>query len=266
MAGEFRLAPFGSPLTIAILLATGLAGYVMGLQRIWGHAQVSFHHARQSAILKKKDGSTLSLLEFVKSVTPPCRLNALLFNGHLQTMWTVLKSEDVPIYYKRKVFDGEDPAYPGTFAVDFVTDPYDAEDKSLPSRTTFFSQQEFREYGSLDTRPMLVALHGLSGGSHEVYLRHCLAPIVGKFGWEAAVVNSRGCAGSKITSPILYNARATWDVRQTVKWLRKMFPNRPLFGIGFSLGANILTNVRTSFQIESSNHLVLIYSPNAVPW
>lgn len=61
---------------------------------------------------------------------------------------------------------------------------------------------------------------------------------------KACVVNSRGCAGSKITTPILYNARATWDVRQAVKWLRKTFPNRPLFGIGFSLGANILTNVR----------------------
>jgi predicted alpha/beta-fold hydrolase len=40
----------------------------------------------------------------------------------------------------------------------------------------------------------------------------------------------------------LYNARATWDVRQVVKWLKKSFPNRPLFGLGFSLGANILTN------------------------
>lgn len=47
---------------------------------------------------------------------------------------------------------------------------------------------------------------------------------------------------SKITSPVLFNARATWDVRQTVKWLRKTFPNRPLYAIGFSLGANILTN------------------------
>ncbi|TQS31831.1 hypothetical protein Golomagni_07875, partial [Golovinomyces magnicellulatus] len=46
----------------------------------------------------------------------------------------------------------------------------------------------------------------------------------------------------KITSGLLYNARATWDIRQTVKWLRKTFPNRPLFGLGFSLGANMLTN------------------------
>ena len=57
------------------------------------------------------------------------------------------------------------------------------------------------------------------------------------------MVNARGCAQTKIGTPILFNARTTWDLRQVVKWLRKTFPNRPLFGLGFSLGANILTNV-----------------------
>jgi alpha/beta superfamily hydrolase len=52
----------------------------------------------------------------------------------------------------------------------------------------------------------------------------------------------------KITSNVLYNARATWDCRQVVRWLRSTFPNRPLFGIGFSLGASILTNV--SYDLE----------------
>ena len=64
--------------------------------------------------------------------------------------------------------------------------------------------------------------------------------------WEALVVNSRGCAGSKITNSMLYNARATWDVRQTVKWAREKWPRRRMFGVGFSLGANILTTVGTS--------------------
>jgi hypothetical protein len=115
----------------------------------------------------------------------------------------------------------------------------------LPERTSFFSEDQFAVLPSDDTKPMLVVLHGLSGGSHELYLRHVLAPLVADKSWEACVVNSRGCAQTKVTSHVLYNARATWDVRQSVKWLRKMFPNRPLFGIGFSQGANILTNVRT---------------------
>jgi len=71
-----------------------------------------------------------------------------------------------------------------------------------------------------------------------------------KVGWEACVVNSRGCAMSSVTTDVLYNARATWDVRQTVKWLRMTFPNRPLFGVGYSLGANIMVNVRIVDELD----------------
>lgn len=90
---------------------------------------------------------------------------------------------------------------------------------------------------------MLVVLHGLCGGSHEEYLRHVLAALTADGSWEACVLNARGCSQTKITTGVLYHAVATWDLRQTVEWLRETFPNRPLFGIGFSLGANILATV-----------------------
>ena len=131
--------------------------------------------------------------------------------------------------------------------MDFVVPPYDGAEEGLPPRTTSYSAEGFAAIGSEDNKPMLITLHGLSGGSHEIYLRHVLEPIFNA-GWEACVINSRGCAMSKITSSVLYNARATWDMRQTVKWLGERFPNRPLFAIGFSLGANILTNVRTTID------------------
>ncbi|KAF2146125.1 uncharacterized protein K452DRAFT_263711 [Aplosporella prunicola CBS 121167] len=209
-----------------------------------GHARTTYYNSPNPVNLKTKSGDAVSLPDLVKQVTPPCRLNPLLFNGHLQTAYTTVKGADVPVTYKRKIFESDDPRYAGTFAVDFVHRiASDGVDDSLPPRTTYYTDQEFGEVGSDDSKPMLVTLHGLSGGSHEIYLRHVLAPLTNEQGgWEACVVNSRGCAMSKITTSVLYNARATWDVRQTVKWLREKFPNRPLFGIGFSLGANILTN------------------------
>ncbi|KAK2764902.1 hypothetical protein FQN54_008599 [Arachnomyces sp. PD_36] len=252
---------------------------------------VSFHHSPNPLSLspKKKaskagsDGAeddpkqNISLSDLCKAATPEkCQLNPLLFNGHLQTAYTVVKNVDVPIYYKRKIFEADNAVYKGQFVVDFVVEPYDGPgvdeaspaektkatsndaqtDQDLPPRTTFFSESEAASLGSTDTKPMLVALHGLSGGSHELYLRHVLAPLVksggdGDAGWEACVVNSRGCANSKITTGVLYNARATWDVRQAVRWLREKFPNRPLFGIGFSLGANILTNYLGEEEVSS---------------
>lgn len=228
--------------------------------------RISFYHSKDNQLLlKSKAGNKTTLLDICRSATPKeCHLNPFLFNGHLQTAWTVMKYDPVPIYYKRKVFQSDSAAYSGHYAIDFVVEPYEMPPEGeltdqarkytlssgLPERTSFFSEDQFAALPSDDTKPMLVVLHGLSGGSHELYLRHVLAPLVADKSWEACVVNSRGCAQTKITSGVLYNARATWDVRQSVKWLRKMFPNRPLFGIGFSLGANILTNVRTD---ESEN-------------
>lgn len=217
----------------------------MDLSWLLGHAKTTFHHHAKPLQLRTKKGSDTTLLEICETATPPCHLNSLLFNGHLQTFWTAVKPQDIPIYYKRHVFEASDPAYAGTFTVDFVVPPYEDTDASLPPRTAHFSDEAFNSIGSLDTKPMLITLHGLSGGSYEIYLRHVLV-LLEKMNWEACVVNSRGCANSAVTSTILYNARATWDVRQVVKWLRKTFPNRPLFAIGYSLGANILTNVRTT--------------------
>ena len=202
------------------------------------------------------------------------------------------------IHYRRRIFSAEDPAFAGHFAVDFVTappkpadakaedggpedeglkeDPMGIGHNRLPPRTIYFTDKEFNNIGSDDTKPLLITLHGLSGGSYEVYLRHVLAPLVaqtpegetagGLSGgeWEALVVNSRGCAGSKITTSILYNARATWDVRQVVKWCRKTWPKRPLFGIGYSLGANILANVGSRKETLSISRSLLNYVSTVV--
>ncbi|KAF2443536.1 medium-chain fatty acid ethyl ester synthase/esterase 1 [Karstenula rhodostoma CBS 690.94] len=212
---------------------------------LFGHAETSYTHHQTPISLPTKSGSKTSFADLIKSATPPCRLNPLLFNGHLQTMWTAVKDDGPPVYYKRKIYESTHSVYPGQFTVDFVISKDEGlaskVDENLPERTTFYSEGQWATVGSDDKKPMLVCLHGLSGGSHEVYLRQCVAPLTA-IGWEACVVNGRGCAMSKITTPRLFNARATWDVRQLVEHLRDLFPNRPLYAVGFSLGANILTN------------------------
>ena len=256
-----------------------------------GRADLKFTHSTSPASLTTKTGEQTDVVKLSEGATPPCYLNPLLLNGHLQTMWTVTKPHGPHVHYHRRIFDADHAHYKGTFAVDFVVPPPEpvgseagaeptaeaaavaaatVEERSgagpdglgdgvpgeetdkegqeraggaLPRRTAWFSDKDWAQFGSDDCRPQLVVLHGLSGGSHEVYLRETIEPLIRSGKWEILVVNSRGCAYSRITSGVLYNARATWDVRQVVKWLRVKFPNRPLFGLGFSLGANILTNV-----------------------
>ncbi|ORY15457.1 Alpha/Beta hydrolase protein [Clohesyomyces aquaticus] len=206
-----------------------------------GHGKTFYTHHSSPISLTTTSGSQITLSELSKFAIPPCRLNPLLFNGHLQTFWTAVKDAGPTIHYKRQYFQSIHTVYPGQFAIDFVVPESSLPDPELPERTTYYSEKEFESLGAQDETPMLICLHGLTGGSHEVYLRQVIAPLLDA-GWAACVVNSRGCAGTKITSPELYNARSTWDVRQSVKWLRETFPNRPLFAVGFSLGANVLTN------------------------
>lgn len=188
-----------------------------------GRAKIDFVHAPTPRVIREKDGNQTDLLKIVEKNTPPCNLNPLLFNGHIQTMWTATKPHGPHVYYRRKVFEADHEMYKGTFAVDFAVEPFTETDETLPPRTIKYTEREWEEMGSDDRKPMLVVLHGLSGGSHEVYLRHTIAPLIGEGGWDVCVVNSRGCAGSKITSGVLYNARATWDLRQ-VRRISSRYP------------------------------------------
>lgn len=163
----------------------------MSLGWLAGKAKTTFVHCPEPITLKTKSGKATNLLEICEAATPPCNLNPLLFNGHLQTFWTAVKPIEVPIYYKRKIFEHEDPAYSGTFTVDFVVPPYEGSEEGLFERTTHYTEDEIKNLGSLDSKPMLVALHGLSGGSHEIYLRHCLAPLVNDGEWEGTLITTR---------------------------------------------------------------------------
>jgi uncharacterized protein len=60
------------------------------------------------------------------------------------------------------------------------------------------------------------------------------------------------CQGASvpITSSKLYTAGGTDDVRVALMYLSKRFPNAPLLGLGYSLGANIMTR----YAAEEGRH------------
>jgi predicted alpha/beta-fold hydrolase len=97
--------------------------------------------------------------------------------------------------------------------------------------------------GVLDgTQPVLIILHGLTGGSHERYVQWLAATAVRERGMVAVVMNARGCAGTELESAQGFCGAWTEDIRDTARLVReRLGPDAPIFAAGFSLGAGILT-------------------------
>jgi predicted alpha/beta-fold hydrolase len=92
-----------------------------------------------------------------------------------------------------------------------------------------------------DDAPVLMLMSGIAGGSHDKYLKHFLRR-AHNAGYRCVAFNCRGTSDSPLTTPQFYSASFTGDVRAVVDELALRWPDAPLFAVGWSLGANILTN------------------------
>jgi predicted alpha/beta-fold hydrolase len=156
----------------------------------------------------------------------PFPAHPLMQSGHLQTLYAAASNfNDVDrVYYARKLLEMTDG---GTVGLDFVLQSQEQfkkglkvdEDlthrkdyvKNLPPQIRYMQRTE--EAGLLssdDNRPMLIAFHGLSGGSHESYLRAVLHHVLkSPTPWTACALNARACGRTAITTPQLFCANWT---------------------------------------------------------
>jgi predicted alpha/beta-fold hydrolase len=138
-----------------------------------------------------------------------------IFNGHLMTIFGALFRPLLPISFERILLTVDNSG--GTIAVDWHTRPY-------------------------PRQPILLILHGLTGGSDNEYVRWMIFAASSKLDLCCVVAHARGCGRSKLTSPKTFCSANTDDVRASVKYIRSMVgEDTPIFAVGYSLGAGILT-------------------------
>ena len=95
--------------------------------------------------------------------------------------------------------------------------------------------------GAIDpAAPTLIILHGLTGGSHETYVKWAIVACR-RAGIQCIVMNARGCGGSELATPKCFSAAQTEDIRSTTYAVRRLLaPSTHLFLAGYSLGAGIM--------------------------
>lgn len=89
-------------------------------------------------------------------------------------------------------------------------------------------------------KAIFILIPGLTGSSGDSYIT-CLADHLKTQGYSSACYNPRSRGGNELISPFLYSAGFTEDLRWIINHLKVTYPSVPLVGVGFSLGANILT-------------------------
>ncbi|KAF8321806.1 AB-hydrolase YheT [Clavulina sp. PMI_390] len=208
--------------SISACVALGHLLYAGGLD---GTSPIHLHYGNSSATVQ----GNLTILDVVKRCRSLYGDHARyqypwwLKWGDAQTMWNTLgdhsKADIIP--YERRHLRVPDN---GTLVLDAYP-PLD----SAPQDT-----------------PIVLLLHGITGNSEEPYIRPMVTAIthptsMGGLGWRAVVLNFRGCDGLPLTSPRLYYGGETDDTRSVLLWLTHSWPEAPLYAVGFSMGASVLS-------------------------
>ena len=91
---------------------------------------------------------------------------------------------------------------------------------------------------------MVLIVLGLAGSGDDLYPINTSQAAIDN-GYDVCVVNHRGGADTEVTSPKFYCAGSSWDFKEALEHLSEIYPEKKFYGIGYSLGANILGKYQT---------------------
>jgi len=90
-----------------------------------------------------------------------------------------------------------------------------------------------------EATPVCVVVAGLTGSSQDSYVCRT-AVALRESGMRVACYNARGRGGNSVSTPFLYCAGYTEDLRRVLSSVHGQYPRAPMVAVGFSLGSNIL--------------------------
>ncbi|MEX0608143.1 MAG: alpha/beta fold hydrolase [Balneolaceae bacterium] len=101
-------------------------------------------------------------------------------------------------------------------------------------------------------KPMVALFHGLEGSSDRYYISNLMNTLY-TAGFSSAALNFRGCGSRLNRQRRFYHSGETESYQTFFEWIREHYPNKEIYAIGFSLGANALVKYLGE---ESENSLV----------
>jgi len=87
--------------------------------------------------------------------------------------------------------------------------------------------------------PIIILFHGLAGSYKSPYIQGIMQAAQ-KAGFTSVLMHFRGCSGKDNLKARSYHSGDTQDALEFIRSVKKRYPHAKLFGVGYSLGANML--------------------------
>ncbi|RFA30600.1 hydrolase [Alkalilimnicola ehrlichii] len=116
-------------------------------------------------------------------------------------------------------------------------------------------------WGPMTNGPLVIILHGLGGQASSSYVLGLMRTLYDEHGLGSVVMQYRGAGGWRNRLDRFYHAADVDDLDQTVRAIRRWFPERPLALAGYSLGANIVLNWLGDMGAQAPIQVAAVASP-----
>ena len=160
--------------------------------------------------------------------------------GHLQTILASLLSKGPEVKYRRERWELSDGDFIDVDWADALT-----KNSLFPNNNAFNQIKSFNlseQHASdltLQKTPVVVIFHGLEGDSQSQYAKSLMGAASAK-GWHGAVIHFRGCSGEPNRLPRFYYAGDSQEINTMLTRVRSIYPDNPIYAVGYSLGGNAL--------------------------
>ncbi|MEA1982498.1 MAG: hydrolase [Campylobacterota bacterium] len=111
-----------------------------------------------------------------------------------------------------------------------------------------------------DNTPLVILFHGLAGSYKSPYIEGVVEELH-KNGFDSVVMHFRGCTGVDNSLPRSYHSGDSGDALEFLRSLKEEFPDSKLYGVGYSLGANMLLKLLGEVQGDSLIDKAVAVSP-----
>jgi len=157
-----------------------------------------------------------------------------LSNRHIQTIYASLFRAPIPLAFEKKEFALCD----GDFLECYW---YDAAQKDKKS-------------------PIAILFHGLAGSYESPYIQGVVKELAAN-GFRSVLMHFRGCTGRDNRLPRSYHSGDTGDALEFIQSIKKEYADVKLYGVGYSLGANMLLKLQGEQKEHSPFEKVVAVSP-----